>query len=259
LVPVAVARSARRAFSIALVAVVACAPTVARGDAGPVRPATGSAFVCSLRAGQTQLPVTARRGLLEHLVQYPAVARATPVQRAASRRLLDRLEQAARRWASPAAARRAGFSTTTARRRPGDALAHYLHAEYRHEREGARTLDPTRPKSLIYANERGRPLVLVGVMFAMQRGGRGSSPGGPITRWHSHLVCVRGDRRGRKPLADGTCANGSTLRQGSEMIHVWFTRDLRSAFSISAPERELCRDGLLRGRTCRNPRTGRGM
>ena len=35
-------------------------------------------------------------------------------------------------------------------------------------------------------------------------------------------------------------------------MHVWFTRDLRSAFAIRAPERELCRDGVLPPKTCRN-------
>ena len=34
------------------------------------------------------------------------------------------------------------------------------------------------------------------------------------------------------------------------MMHVWFTRDLRSAFAIHAPEPELCRDGLLPAGTC---------
>ena len=29
------------------------------------------------------------------------------------------------------------------------------------------------------------------------------------------------------------------------MLHLWFTRDLRSAFAIHAPEPELCVAGLL--------------
>ena len=42
------------------------------------------------------------------------------------------------------------------------------------------------------------------------------------------------------------------------MMHVWFTRDLRSAFAIGAPEPELCRDGLLSGAFCRSPGARRG-
>jgi hypothetical protein len=35
------------------------------------------------------------------------------------------------------------------------------------------------------------------------------------------------------------------------MLHVWFTRDLRSAFAIHAPEPELCHAGLLPAARCR--------
>jgi hypothetical protein len=82
-------------------------------------------------------------------------------------------------------------------------------------------------------------------MFSMPRGLRGRSPGGPITRWHWHQVCVRGEKRGLKPLPDGSCPRGATLRSGSEMLHVWFTGELRSAFAIHAPKPELCTAGLL--------------
>ena len=88
-------------------------------------------------------------------------------------------------------------------------------------------------------------------MYSLKRGERGPSPGGPITRWHSHLVCAKGELRGRKPPEGGACPAGTRLRQGSEMLHVWFTGDLRSAFAVSAPEPELCRAGLLPHAYCR--------
>ncbi len=84
----------------------------------------------------------------------------------------------------------------------------------------------------------------------MRRGERGPTPAGPIVRWHSHLVCVVGSKRGTKPLAGGGCPAGARLRQGTEMLHVWFTGDLRSAFSTSAPEPELCKAGLLGRGSC---------
>ena len=77
------------------------------------------------------------------------------------------------------------------------------------------------------------------------------TPAGPIVRWHSHLVCVKGNQRGTKPLDGGRCPSGARLRQGTEMLHVWFTRDLRSAFSTRAPEPELCVAGLLPNGYCR--------
>jgi hypothetical protein len=43
------------------------------------------------------------------------------------------------------------------------------------------------------------------------------------------------------------------------MMHVWFTRDLRSAFAIGAPEPELCSLGLLSSGFCRDPGSRRGM
>ena len=93
--------------------------------------------------------------------------------------------------------------------------------------------------------------MLVGAMFSVPRGVLGPTPGGPIDRWHSHLVCVRGDKRGLTPRADGTCLEGSTKTQGSEMLHVWFTADLRGAFAVHSPVPELCRDGLLTPKACR--------
>lgn len=88
-------------------------------------------------------------------------------------------------------------------------------------------------------------------MYAMKRGMQGPAPGGPITRWHWHRVCARAEQRGVKPLPDGSCPPGSSLREGSEMLHVWFTNDLRSAFAIHAPEPELCSAGLLPADYCR--------
>ena len=131
----------------------------------------------------------------------------------------------------------------------------------RRTRDGAaRLLDPRDPKALIYANMPGRrPLVVVGVMFSVKRSELGPTPGGPITRWHAHLVCAAGGNRGLKPRNDGSCPKGRRLRQGSEMLHLWFTSDLRSAFAIRAPEPELCRDGILPQAACRNTARHRGM
>ncbi|MGZ8687889.1 MAG: hypothetical protein ACXWZP_05615 [Gaiellaceae bacterium] len=187
------------------------------------------------------------------------MALASPRQRVAARQLLDELRVASRRWSSPRTARAAGFDTRTVARARADRRAHYLHAEWHQERSGAHLLDVRRPKALIYANEPGRPLVLVGAMFSMRRGKRGPSPGGPITRWHAHEVCSLRGKRGTKPRIDGSCPRGAKRIQGSEMMHVWFTGDLRSAFAVRAPEPELCRKGLLTGRTCRSPGSSSGM
>jgi hypothetical protein len=130
----------------------------------------------------------------------------------------------------------------------------WLHVENRgwHAARSAR-LDPAHPDTLIYADLPGRPLRLVGVMISMPRGSRGSrgpAVGGPITRWHDHLVCVAGRARGLAPRPDGSCPAGARLGVGSEMMHVWFTRDLRSAYAVHAPWPELCAARLLPAATC---------
>ena len=241
-------------------AVCALFALVALGDgstaAAPTPPA---AVVCTLPDGATRLPASARRGLIGHLEQYPDPSLATAAERRAARRLLDTQRARAARWTTLAAARLAGYETRTAVRSSGDRLPHYLHAERLRERRDERVFDPRRPKALIFAREPWRAAVLVGAMYSVQRGEQGPSPGGPITRWHSHLVCTVGRKRGLKPRSDGTCPAGAVGRQGSEMMHVWFTNDLRSAFAIGAPEPELCRLGLLSGAFCRNPGSRRGM
>jgi hypothetical protein len=240
--------------SLALLVALGGVGSGARG-ASPSSPR----IVCVLPAGASHLPSRARRGLIGHLEQYPDVSLATPTQQAAARRILDVVRREARHWTTLPAAQRAGFETRTARRKAGDRTPHYLHAETLRERRGGPVFDPRRPKALIFAREPGGRAVLVGVMYSVQRREHGPSPGGPITRWHSHIVCTVANKRGRKPQADGTCPPGAVARQGSEMMHLWFTRDLRSAFAIGAPEPELCRDGLLSGAFCRSPGAHRAM
>jgi hypothetical protein len=101
--------------------------------------------------------------------------------------------------------------------------------------------------------------VLVGAMFSVPRSVRGPALGGPITRWHTHRVCVEGNRRGLAPRPDGTCPHGTTSRYGSEMMHVWLTRELRSAYAIHAPVHELCVAGLIPQPFCNHRDHGHGM
>jgi hypothetical protein len=223
--------------------------------AGEATPAAPPALVCKLPRDSTQLlPPTARHGLIGHLRQYPSVSIATPNQRAHARQVLDRLVAAAERgrWRDVRAAERAGYDTRSRPRKSGDRSVFFFHAERHQEPRKGSIFDFTRPKALIYANAQGRPLVLVGAMWSTRDGEVGPTPAGPILRWHSHVVCKEGAKRGLKPLADGKCPPGARLRQGaSEMLHVWFTGDLSSAFAISAPRPELCRDGLLPRDSCR--------
>jgi hypothetical protein len=222
------------------------------GDTGAAPAGPPPSLLCAPPPGAQRLPPTARRGLIDHLRQYPAVALATPKERAAAEAVLADLVAASKRgrWRSAAAAGRAGYDMRTRVRRAGDRSIRYFHAERRQEAL-RRDLDARRPKALIYANAPGRALVLVGAMWSTRDGNLGPTPAGPIMRWHTHVVCREGNKRGLKPLAGGRCPPGARLTQGnSEMLHVWFTGDLRSAFAIRAPEPELCAAGYLPGRHC---------
>jgi hypothetical protein len=239
--------------AVGLVALVAGVAVL--GTASQARPATPPALVCKLpRNSSGTLPPTARHGIIDHMPQYPTVALATRRQRARARLVLERLVAAAERgrWSDVHAAARAGYDTRSRARKPGDTSVFFFHAERHEEPRGRSIFDFTRPKALIYANAPGRPLVLVGAMWSTRDGEVGPTPAGPILRWHSHVVCKEGKKRGLKPPASGVCPRGSRLTQGaSEMLHVWFTGELRSAFAIRAPQPELCKAGLLSGSPCR--------
>lgn len=228
---------------------------VALGSAAEAQTAAPPTLLCKLPAGVQKLPQTAQHGVIGHLLQYPAVNLATQAERRRARGILDQLVAAAdrARWRSPAAAERAGYDMRTRPRRPGDQAVYFFHAERRQQRRKGSIFDVARPKALIYANAPGRPLILVGAMWSTRDGELGPTPAGPILRWHSHIVCKEGKKRGLKPPASGECPAGSQLRQGtSEMLHVWFTGELRSAYAIRAPEPELCAAGFLPSRRCRS-------
>ena len=195
-------------------------------------------------------PAVALRGLAHRLDQYPTVALAGDQDRLDAISLLTDLREASARWRDPRSAARAGYDTTRPRRQPGNNAVLWFHAESRRYSGDRRYLDPRRPEVIIYADVPGRPLVLVGVMFSMPRGKHGANPGGLITRWHWHRVCAKPGKRGLTPGPDGKCARGATMRNGSEMMHIWFTRDLRSAFAIHAPVHDLCFARLLPRERC---------
>ncbi len=199
--------------------------------------AASASLVCKLPSDAEKLPATARHGLIDHLLQYPAVHLASPRQRARARKILLQLVASAEsgRWRDLRAARRAGYDTRTAPRKAGDLSVRYFHAERPQEPRRRSIFDFLRPKALIYANAPGRPLALVGAMWSTRDGERGPTPAGAILRWHSHVVCKRGLERGLKPPASGKCPPGARLTQGtSEMLHVWFTAT-SAARSPSAP------------------------
>ena len=203
--------------------------------------------------GAKYLPATCSHGLIQYFRQYPVLRLATPSQRERAVALRDGLIAAAEtgNWSDLAAARRAGYDAHTAQRHPDDGSVGYFHAEREPEPRRGSILNVRRPKALVYANVPGHSPVLVGAMWTTRPGERAPTPGGPITRWHRHMLC--GDaRHHRHAPVNGRCPTGMHPEPGRvEMMHVWFTHDLRSAYAMRTPEPELCTAGLLPAGYCR--------
>jgi hypothetical protein len=174
-----------------------------------------------------------------HGPNLPDVAAAADDERAKAEALWKDSIANAERWRDPEAAAAAGFwfrDNSLAANRP----VRFLHVPNPAWRADGRVLDPARPETLIYWRDPDGRLVLVGVMYTAARGQPGPTVGGPITRWHDHESCRDPATRAKlgRPV-DGACPSGQVLRRSGEMMHVWFTDDLATAFARRAPVQEL--------------------
>jgi len=171
-----------------------------------------------------------------HGPNLPEVAAATDDQRAAAEALWKDSMANAERWRDPAAAAVAGFRFRDDGGAGPGRKVRFLHVPNPAWRADGRVLDPAHPETLVYWNGPGDRLTLVGVMYTAARGSRGPAPGGPITRWHDHESCrdpATGAKLGRP--VDGACPEGQVYRRSGEMMHVWFTGDLATAYARRAP------------------------
>jgi hypothetical protein len=97
-----------------------------------------------------------------------------------------------------------------------------VHLENPEYKKDGRILDPQRPEMLVYAIDGGRA-TLLGVVYVMERAGQaGPAPGGPITRWHAHNLCVSLAPLGIGIVTPyGGCPSLSVMVTIPEMMHVW--------------------------------------
>jgi len=172
-----------------------------------------------------------------HGPNLPEVAAATDDQRAAAEALWKDSMANAEPWRDPEAAAAAGFRfRDDDGAGPGHRKVRFLHVPNPAWRADARVLDPAHPETLVYWNGPGDRLTLVGVMYTAAKGSHGPTVGGPITRWHDHESC-RDPATGAKlgQAVDEACPDGQVYRRSGEMMHVWFTDDLATAFARRAP------------------------
>ena len=171
-----------------------------------------------------------------HGPNVPEVAAATDDQRAKAEALWKASVANAEQWRDPDAATAAGFRFKDKDEAGPERRVRFLHVPNPAWRADGRVLDPARPETLIYWNGPGDRLTLVGVMYTAARGASGPAVGGPITRWHDHESCRDPATRAKlgRPV-DGACPEGQVYRRSGEMMHVWFTDDLATAFARRAP------------------------
>ena len=184
-------------------------------------------------AGGGDAPGTAGHA---HGPNLAPVATASDEERARAEALWKASAANAERWRDPSsAAAAAGFRFRNGEAAPGRTVR-FLHVPNPAWRADGRVLDPARPETLVYWTGPGDRLTLVGVMYTAPRGAHGPTVGGPITRWHVHESCRDPGTRAKlgRPV-DGACPQGQVYRRSVEMMHVWFTDDLATAFARRAP------------------------
>jgi hypothetical protein len=170
-----------------------------------------------------------------HEQNLPDVNAATPEQRAKAQALLDQSIAATRKYTDATAAEAAGYRVDAAK--PDAKFVHAGNPAYRTDGE---LVDPARPESVIYWRGPQGKLTLVGVLYVVPKGTAPPDVAGPITRWHSHQACWDpGARRKLSKPEDGRCPPGQQLRQSGQMMHVWFTGDLATAYARRPPAEAL--------------------
>jgi hypothetical protein len=184
-------------------------------------------------AGSADAPGTAAHA---HGPNLPSVAAASDDERARAEALWKASVAGAARWRDQEAATAAGFRFKDRNEAGSGRPVRFLHVPNPAWRADGRVLDPSRPETLVYWNGPGDRLTLVGVMYTAPRGTHGPTVGGPITRWHTHESCRDPGARAKvgRPV-DGACPQGQVYRRSGEMMHVWFTDDLATAFARRAP------------------------
>jgi hypothetical protein len=138
----------------------------------------------------------------------------TRAQQRAAADLATRTIAATARYANLSVALGDGF-------RPGQVFAGYdVHLE--NHADVGYILDPAHPQALVYAITNGRA-TLLGALFQMPYAGRpGPTPGGPLTSWHAHNVCLSALPPGLgvvSPFAG--CPPLSVDTTTPEMMHIW--------------------------------------
>jgi hypothetical protein len=147
-------------------------------------------------------------------------------QTAAAAQLERATKEAVRRFGKLADAKAAGYRLPLTGKTGVD-----VHLENPAFKSDGRALDPQQPEMLVYAIEDGKA-TLLGVVFVMEHAGvAGPAPGGPITQWHTHNLCVSLAPPGVGIVSPfGGCPALSVTITVPEMMHIWVVDPPGGAF-----------------------------
>jgi hypothetical protein len=150
----------------------------------------------------------------------------TVEETAAAQALADATRAAAARFARLEDAIAAGYVL------PPGAGGTDVHMENPRFKKDGKVLDPERPETLVYAIEGGRA-TLLGVVYVMETAGVAApQPGGPITTWHAHNLCLTALPPGFGIVTPfGSCPALSLNLTTPEMMHVWVVDAPAGAFA----------------------------
>jgi hypothetical protein len=188
------------------------------GEATPSSPSVASGHTHEHLA-RTQAGVIMR--------PWPGSAHPTVEQQQAAGKLAASTASSVERFGRIEDALKAGYKWPLGKHTGPD-----VHLENEAYKEDGRTLDPERPEMLVYAVDGGKA-VLLGVVYVMDVAGEaGPAPGGPITRWHAHNLCVSLMPPGVGIVTPyGGCPALSLTGTIPEMMHVWVVKNPAGPFA----------------------------
>lgn len=140
----------------------------------------------------------------------------TPAQAIAAAALAEQTKTALRGYTDIRAALAAGYRPTLSR------TGFSVHLTNKRYGDDGHVLDPQRPEELMYAIADGRATLLSAVYTVPYARRPAPTPGGPLTRWHSHNVCLTLVPPGFSLVdAFGGCPPFAVKTALPLMMHVW--------------------------------------
>jgi hypothetical protein len=195
--------------------------------------AFGAPAGADMPGGDAMDPAGHWRPMLDHHMgaDMPDLATATRHQRAVARRLMRRVLRLRARYPTLARARRAGY--LPAGRWSSHGIRHFNSAPA--ESDG-RALDPGHPESLLFWRGPDGRRRLAAVMFRAPSDRPPPLHHNPLLRWHAHYVCRHPMRGAPRQMPFEHCPKGEVARYGTtQMLHVWLTGDLETAYAMAPP------------------------